>query len=110
MQATLSKLSSVSTFFPLPFDGSSLLAPIATDLSTWDFMQLGWVKFRAGDDAPLPARRHSADIGGGSYIIEHPGEHLGRSRRCSATRRRSRRRPAAGQYAPGCVTGNQQFK
>ncbi|HYA09289.1 MAG TPA: LCP family protein, partial [Gaiellaceae bacterium] len=48
MQATLSKLASVSTFFRLPLDGSSLMAPLSTDLSTWDFMQLGWVKFRAG--------------------------------------------------------------
>ena len=48
MQATLSKLASASTFFRLPFDGSSLMAPLSTDLSTWDLMQLGWVKFRAG--------------------------------------------------------------
>ena len=51
------KLASASTFFDLPFDGSSLMKPLATDLSTWHFIELGWVKFRAGDVAPLPARR-----------------------------------------------------
>jgi LCP family protein required for cell wall assembly len=48
MQATLRKLSSPSMFFRLPFDGSGLLKPLTTDLSTWQFMELGWVKFRAG--------------------------------------------------------------
>src|SRR4029078_13638524 len=33
-QATLAKLSSPTRFFSLPFNGSSLLKPIATDLFT----------------------------------------------------------------------------
>ena len=55
---------------------ASLLAPISTDLSTWDFLQLGWVKFRAGDIAPLPARRlrlRQRDH------HKHAGEHLRRA-------------------------------
>jgi len=109
MQAALSKLASVSTFFKLPLDGSSLLAPITTDLSTWDFMQLGWVKFRAGTTLHCRLGGTSADIGGGSYIIGTQEnisviqEVLGNS---------APQAPAAGggAYAPGCVTGNQQFK
>ncbi|MHB8470535.1 MAG: LCP family protein [Gaiellaceae bacterium] len=62
MQATLSKLASVGTFFGLPFDGSSLLAPLSTDLSTWDFVQLAWVKFRAG--ATLHCRLGGTPVGG----------------------------------------------
>jgi LCP family protein required for cell wall assembly len=48
MQAALSKLASVGTFFRLPFSGGDLMKPLATDLSTMQFLQLGWVKFRAG--------------------------------------------------------------
>jgi LCP family protein required for cell wall assembly len=48
LQATMSKLASFSTFMKLPLIGGSLLKPLATDLSTNDFMQLGWAKFRAG--------------------------------------------------------------
>jgi LCP family protein required for cell wall assembly len=48
LQATMSKLASFSTFMRLPLIGGSLLKPLATDLSTNDFMSLGWAKFRAG--------------------------------------------------------------
>src|SRR4029079_1987051 len=47
-QETLRKRASQTRFFSLPCSGSSLLKPIATDLSTWQLMQLAWVKFRAG--------------------------------------------------------------
>ena len=55
-QATLAKLASPSQFFSLPFNGSSLLAPIATDLSTWQLMQLAWVKFRSSTGSDLHCR------------------------------------------------------
>jgi LCP family protein required for cell wall assembly len=48
LQATMSKLASYSTFMRLPFIGGDLLKPLATDLSTNDFISLGWAKFRAG--------------------------------------------------------------
>ncbi len=48
MQALTSKLASAGTFFKLPFIGGDLLKPLATDLSPTEFVQLGWVKFRAG--------------------------------------------------------------
>ncbi len=71
MQATLRKLASFSTFLRLPFDGGSLMAPIATDLSTWQLVQLGWVKFRASAGNTLHCRLGGTvtDIGGGSYIV-----------------------------------------
>ena len=55
-QAALAKLASPSQFFSLPFSGSSLLAPISTDLSTWQLMQLAWVKFRSSTGADLHCR------------------------------------------------------
>ena len=105
MQATLSKLASVSTFFNLPFDGSSLMAPLSTDLSTWDFMQLGWVKFRAG--STIHCRLGGTAIGngfitGGQENIQVIQEVLGNSA--------PQPPPRGGLYAPGCVVGNQQFK
>ncbi|HZR94727.1 MAG TPA: LCP family protein [Gaiellaceae bacterium] len=65
MQATLAKLASPGTFFRLPFSGSDLMKPLATDMSTWQFMQLGWVKFRAG--STLHCRLGGKDYGDG-YI------------------------------------------
>ena len=42
LQALLSKLTSVSTVARMPFVGADLVRPLATDLSTSEFMQLGW--------------------------------------------------------------------
>ncbi len=105
-QAVLHKLSSPSLFFGLPFSGSSLLAPIATDLSTWQLLQLAWVKFRSSNGNTLHCRLGGTaeTIGGGSYIVGNEqniqvlDEVLGRS---------APQPPAKGNlYAPGCTVGS----
>lgn len=48
LQAITDRLVSLRTLARLPFIGDDLLKPIATDLTAGQFMQLGWVKFRAG--------------------------------------------------------------
>ena len=55
-QAATAKLTSVSTLLGLPFNGSSLMKPLTTDLSTWQLMELGWVKFRASGSHTLYCR------------------------------------------------------
>ena len=106
MQATLAKLASPTRFFSLPFDGSSLLAPISTDLSTWDFMQLAWVKFRAGEVVHC---RLGGSATGNGYItgteenIQVVQEVLGNSAPQPPA-------PGTGLFGPGCVVGNQPFK
>jgi polyisoprenyl-teichoic acid--peptidoglycan teichoic acid transferase len=105
-QATLSKLSSPSLFFSLPFSGGSLLKPIATDLSTWQLMQLAWVKFRAGSTlhCRLGGTSYTNSLGdvviGNSENIRVIDEVLGSS---------APQPPAKGNpYAPGCLVGNQK--
>jgi LCP family protein required for cell wall assembly len=103
-QATLSKLSSPTLFFSLPFSGSSLLKPIATDLSTWKLLQLAWVKFRSGHTLHCRLGGTSEVIGGGDYIVGSPenirviDEVLGQSA--------PQPPPKGSPYAPGCVTGS----
>ncbi|MGZ4333373.1 MAG: LCP family protein [Gaiellaceae bacterium] len=106
-QATLSKLSSPARFFSLPFSGGSLLKPIATDLSTWQLMQLAWVKFRAGTTihCRLGGTGYTNSLGdviiGGPENIQVIDEVLGRS---------APQPPAKGNpYAPGCIVGNANF-
>jgi LCP family protein required for cell wall assembly len=68
--AVMSKLTSPLTLAQLPFEGASLMKPLATDLSTWEFMQLGWVKFRAGNGSALHCRLGGdGDPGGTTDII-----------------------------------------
>jgi LCP family protein required for cell wall assembly len=48
VQAIMSKVSGPGTLIKMPFVGDDLMKPVATDLSPWQLLQLGWVKFRAG--------------------------------------------------------------
>jgi len=105
MQATLAKLASVSMFFRLPFSGGKLMKPLATDLSTWQFIELGWVKFRAG--SVLHCRLGGHDYGDGYITPDQDNigviqEVLGRSAPQPPNL-------ANGPYAPGCLVGNQAF-
>jgi len=105
-QATLAKLSSPTRFFSLPFDGSSLLAPIATDLSTWQLLQLAWVKFRssAGNDLHCRLGGTPEQIGGQDFIVGGEqniavlDEVLGNSAPQAP--------PKGSLYGPGCVVGS----
>jgi LCP family protein required for cell wall assembly len=50
LQATLGKMVGVGTFVRLPFIGDELVSPLATDLTTPQVFQLGWLRFRASSD------------------------------------------------------------
>jgi hypothetical protein len=80
------------------------MKPIATDLSTWQLMQLAWVKFRAGHSIHCRLGGTSLTNSLGDVIIGGPenihviDEVLGRS---------ALQAPPKGEpYAPGCVAGN----
>jgi LCP family protein required for cell wall assembly len=106
MQQTLSKIASAGTFFRLPFSGGDLLKPLSTDLSTGDFLQLAWIKFRAG--TTLHCRLGGRDLGDGYlqpsenniYVIQTV---LGNTAPQPPN-------PADGPFGPGCLTGSQAFQ
>ena len=106
MQQTLSKLASPSMFFRLPFSGGSMLAPIATDLSTMQFLQLGWVKFRAGPT--LHCRLGGRALGDG--YITGDQENINVIQMVLGNSAPQPPPPGSGPYGPGCVTGNETFK
>ena len=106
MQAAMSKLASVGTFFRLPFSGSDLLKPLATDLSTLQFLQLGWVKFRAG--STLHCRLGGKDYSGSSDIIGDQ-ENIAVIQMVLGNSAAQPPPPGSGLYGAGCVTGNQAF-
>jgi LCP family protein required for cell wall assembly len=110
MRAVMHKVLGVSTFFKLPFDGSSLLAPLTTDLSAWQFVQLGWVMKRAGQKDALHCR-----LGGTSTSIGGASEIVGTEENISVIQMVTGRSapqpppPGSGPYGPGCVIGSQTF-
>jgi LCP family protein required for cell wall assembly len=105
MQAALSKLASVGTFFRLPFSGSDLMKPLATDLSAMQFLQLGWVKFRAG--STLHCRLGGKDYGDG--FITGDQENIAVIQMVLGNSAAQPPPPGSGLYGAGCVTGNQTF-
>jgi len=63
-QAVLAKLTSFGNLLGAPFGAGSWVKPITTDLSAWQLIQLGWVKFRSSGGNTLHCRL-GADLGPG---------------------------------------------
>jgi LCP family protein required for cell wall assembly len=108
VQATLDKVTSVGTALRLPFRGGDLVAPLATDLSAWQLMQLGWVYFRADTGRSLHCRLGGdpATVGGESVIL---GSEDNVATIAMFTGRSAPLPPPRGlPYAPGCLVGERQ--
>jgi len=106
--ATLDRVTSLGSALKLPFVGGDLVRPLATDLSAWSLMQLGWVYFRADRGKALHCRLGGdpATVGGESVI-------LGTEDNVSAVAmfmdRSAPLPPPRGlPYAPGCVVGERR--
>jgi polyisoprenyl-teichoic acid--peptidoglycan teichoic acid transferase len=110
MRAVLHRLLGFSTFMKLPFDGSSLMEPLTTDLSAWQFVQLGWVMKRAGQKDALHCR-----LGGTAASIAGASEIVGTEENIAVVQMVTGRAapqpppPGSGPYGPGCVVGNKAF-
>jgi LCP family protein required for cell wall assembly len=105
LQAAMTRLASVGTFFRLPFSGGDLMKPLSTDLSTMQFIQLGWLKFRAG--STLHCRLGGRDLGDG-FITGDQGN-ISVVQMTLGNTAPQPPPPGEGPYGPGCVTGNQTF-
>jgi LCP family protein required for cell wall assembly len=106
LQATASKLASFSTFLNLPFDGSDLMRPLATDLSPGQLLALGWVKFRSGSPLHCRLGGQPETIGGVDYIIGEGDENRAAISMFLGQSAPQPPPPGSGLYGPGCVVGN----
>jgi LCP family protein required for cell wall assembly len=111
MRAVLHKLLGFGTFFKLPFNGSSLMEPLTTDLSAWQFVQLGWVMKRAGQKDALHCRLGgtATSIGGASVIVADE-QNRAVIQEVQGHAAPQPPQPGSGPFGPGCVVGNQQFR
>jgi LCP family protein required for cell wall assembly len=111
IRAVMAKLLGFGTVLKLPFNGGSLLNPLTTDLSAWQFTQLGWVLKRAGQKNALHCRLGgtATSIGGASVIVGNE-DNLSVVQMVTGRAAPQPPRPGSGQYGPGCVVGNRQFK
>jgi polyisoprenyl-teichoic acid--peptidoglycan teichoic acid transferase len=110
LRATLRKLLGMGTYFRLPFNGNKLVKPLATDLSAWQFVQLGWVLKRAPASKALHCRLGGTGDPGGSSDIIPSEDNVAVIQEVTGAAAPQPPRPGSGPFGPGCVVGNQTFR
>jgi polyisoprenyl-teichoic acid--peptidoglycan teichoic acid transferase len=102
LDAITDKLTSVGTLARLPFIGDDLLRPLATDLTTGQFIQLGWLRFRAGKTVHCRLGGTPSTIGGEAFIVptEENRNVIAMFRGVSAPQPPP---PGSGTFGPGCT-------
>jgi polyisoprenyl-teichoic acid--peptidoglycan teichoic acid transferase len=110
LRATLRKLLGVGTYFGLPFDGHKLVEPLTTDLSAWQFVQLGWVLKRAPNSKALHCRLGGTGDPSGSSDIIPSEDNLAVIQEVTGAAAAQPPRPGSGPFGPGCVVGSQTFR
>jgi polyisoprenyl-teichoic acid--peptidoglycan teichoic acid transferase len=106
IQATGAKLTGFWTALRMPFLGGKVVKPLATDLSAWQLLQLGWAYFRAGSSKALHCRLggEPQTIGGQAVIV---GSEDNASTIAMFMGRSAPLPPPEGlPYAPGCTVGD----
>ncbi len=107
LQAIAAKLTGVGTLAKLPFIGGDLLRPLATDLTTGQFLQLGWVKLRAPARRALHCRLGGQGTHAGGQSAIEPSEDnrqvIGMVLGVTAPQPPA---PGSGLYGPGCAVGD----
>ena len=105
IRAVEAKLLGFGTWFDLPLKGGDYLKPLTTDLSAWQFIQLGWVLKRAPASKALHCRLGgTGDPNGTSDIIGSPEN---ASVIAEVTGQSAPQPPSrfGGLFAPGCLVG-----
>ena len=106
VQAMADEITSFSTFLRMPFIGDELAAPLATDLSANQFLQLGWVKRRTPTSGLIRCR-----LGGSIALIDGQSFIIGNEDNASVVAMvegkvaPQRPRPGTGTFGPGCRVG-----
>jgi polyisoprenyl-teichoic acid--peptidoglycan teichoic acid transferase len=106
LRAVLRKMTGLSTLLKLPFIGGGLVKPLATDLSTAQFLQLGWV-YKRGHELHCRLGGTPETLPNGESVIVSEGDDkdrvilavLGKTAPLPP-------RPGEERYGAGCVSGS----
>jgi LCP family protein required for cell wall assembly len=103
--AIADEVASVNGFLRLPFLGDDLVRPLATDLSAWEIMQLGWVKFRAADGRTLRCRLGGVPVEEDAFYLEGTEENAAVIAMVTGDSAPQPPPPGTGPFGPGCAVG-----
>jgi LCP family protein required for cell wall assembly len=110
IQAVTSKLAGAGTFLDLPFIGGDLMRPLATDLSPGDFIQLGWVRFRAGSGGSVHCRLGGdPEYVGANAVLKSSEDNRAVISEFLGASAPQPPPPGSGPYAAGCELGSTPF-
>jgi polyisoprenyl-teichoic acid--peptidoglycan teichoic acid transferase len=101
------EVTSIGTFLKLPFVGDDLVAPLTTDLSAGELLQLGWLRFRADDGRALHCRLggEPTTVGGESVILGGE-ENVAALSMFTGRSAPQPPPPGSGTYGAGCAVGH----
>src|SRR5262245_33454540 len=106
LQAVLGKMTSFSNLVKLPFNGSKLVKPLATDLSTAQFLQMGWV-YKRGHALHCRLGGTPTTLPDGESVIVAEGDDKERVLQAVLGRTAPLPpRPGEERYGAGCVSGS----
>jgi len=107
LNAVTAKLTSPTTLPRMPMIGDDVLEPLTTDLSAWEVLQLGWLRFRSSESRTLRCRLggYPENSAGQAFLTGHDDNaatvamFLGNSAPQPPL-------PRSDPLAPGCLVGS----
>ena len=105
VQGVADEVVSPSGFLRMPLVGDDIVKPLATDLSTGELLQLGWVRWRSAGDKTLRCRLGGdATTIGGTFVLRSSEDNR-RVMESIVDPDSAPLRPTGGPFSPGCFTG-----
>jgi LCP family protein required for cell wall assembly len=102
-----SRLTAPRNLVRMPLIGDDILRPLATDLSTWEVVQLGWLRFRAAPERTLHCRLGgTGSIVGGQAFLVPTEENISTIAMFTGASAPQPPLPGSGPFGPGCVVGS----
>lgn len=107
LQALTRRMTRPTVVARMPWIGDDVARPMSTDLSTWELMQLGWLRFRASASQTLHCRLGGSpsNIGGQSFIVPDQENFAVLSMFVGASAPQPPP-PGTGLFGPGCIVGS----
>jgi polyisoprenyl-teichoic acid--peptidoglycan teichoic acid transferase len=107
VQAIGRELMRPTTLARMPVIGEDVMRPLTTDLSSWELVQLGWLRFRSDDNGAVHCRLGGvpATSDGQAVLIGETDENLRVLLMFTGRSAPQPPPPGSGPFAPGCNVG-----